>query len=105
MHRGLAPQRDFRAIHAKYARVTARRRMRPSNGVARQKAQLHQPLGIYIGHVDALENTRLALLERGQVTRSGRSRLAPLIETYLHPVFIMALARRLFNWLLQVNCN
>src|ERR1700730_15001181 len=105
MHRSLAAQRDFRAVYAKHPRIAARRRMRPRNGVSGEKAQFHQALCIYVGHVDTVENTRLALLERSQVARPGRSDMALLIETYLHPVFIMALAGRVFNCVLQVTCN
>lgn len=97
MHRGLTAQRDFRPVHTKNPWIATRRSMRPRNRVSGQKTEFHQALGIDVGHVDALENTRLALLERGQVARSGRSWLTLLIETYLHPAFIMALAGRVFN--------
>jgi len=105
MYGGLAAQCDFRAVHPKHSWVAARRRVRASNCVSRQKTEFHQTLGIYIGHVDSVQNPRLALLERGQVARSGRSWMTLLIETYLHPAFIMALAGRVFNWLLQITCN
>src|SRR5882757_9474369 len=100
MHRGLMAQRDFRAVHAKHPRIATRRGMRPRHRVSGQKAEFHQTLGINVRHVDAFENTRLALLERGQVARSGWSGMTLLIETYLHPAFIMALAGRVFNWVL-----
>src|SRR5579871_2590469 len=69
----LAAQGDFGSVHAKHPRVAARRGMRARHTVARQKTQFHQTLRVVFRHIDALENARLALLQRRQVALSCRS--------------------------------
>ena len=64
---GLAPQRHFRAVHAKHPRVAAGRRMRRRDRVPGQKSHLHQPPRVLLRQVDALEHTVFAALQLRQV--------------------------------------
>src|SRR6185369_15494125 len=99
---GFPAQGDLRPVHAKHPRVAARRRMRPRDAMSRQKPQLHQALRVYVRHIDAFQNPRLALLQRRQIARPRRS---SLIETHLHCQFIMTPGEGNFKWVLQMTCN
>ena len=77
------PQSDFGAIHLKHTRIASGSRTRPRDGMAWEKSHLHQPPGIVLGEFNAIQNARLALLERSQIAARDQGDL--LLETQLHP--------------------
>jgi hypothetical protein len=63
MRGGLTAQGYFRAVHAKHQRIAARRAMRHADPGARQKTELHQPLGIVGRKIQLFQNRFFALLQ------------------------------------------
>ncbi len=81
--RCLAPQRNLGSIDSKNTRIAARGAVRRNHGMTRYKPQFHQPAGVLIGQIDAIQDPGLAAFQFGQISRRPfKSRCFPF-ETHL----------------------
>jgi hypothetical protein len=67
--RGFTTERDFSALYAEDARVSARRAERRANWPAWQKAQFHQPVGEITGEIQVNQCRSLAAAKFRESTR------------------------------------
>jgi hypothetical protein len=78
---GLTPQGDFRTIHLKHSRVAPRGASPGSDPGAGQKTQFHQAAGIFVGQIDAFQDSGIP---PAQVNQAGGYRfLFALVATEL----------------------
>jgi hypothetical protein len=83
--RGLAPQRNLGTIDSKYTRIAARGGMPWSDRMTRQKTEFHQPSRVFFRQVQAIQDSRLPVLQFREIRRFRVVLCVPnLFDSRLH---------------------